>query len=60
MSNIPTDDPKPVPPDQPDDEDCCRSGCDPCVFDRYAEALERYRTELSAWEQRHAGSTQKN
>ncbi|MDR5824838.1 oxidoreductase-like domain-containing protein [Caballeronia sp. LZ043] len=33
--------------------DCCQSGCDPCVFDLYDEALARYRTELAAWEARH-------
>lgn len=31
-----------TPPVEPELEDCCRSGCCPCVFDLYAEALERY------------------
>lgn len=42
--------PRPVPPVQPELEDCCRSGCTPCVFDLYEEALERYERELKAWE----------
>ncbi|HEY1226984.1 MAG TPA: oxidoreductase-like domain-containing protein [Ramlibacter sp.] len=36
------------PPVEPDLEDCCRSGCCPCVFDLYAEALERYEAWLAA------------
>lgn len=41
---------KPVPPPEPALEDCCTSGCVYCVFDVYAEALERYRQQLAAWE----------
>jgi len=41
---------RPLPPVQPDLEDCCRSGCVPCVFDLYEEALARYERELTAWE----------
>ncbi len=46
--------PKPVPPDSPDDSECCHSGCDPCVYDLHAMAMERYRTELKAWEEKIA------
>lgn len=42
--------PRPVPPVQPELEDCCRSGCAPCVFDLYEAALERYERALAAWE----------
>jgi len=48
------DDPRPTPPIRPDPEDCCHSGCDPCVFDLYDEEVERYRAALAAWEARHA------
>lgn len=48
------DDPRPTPPEQPELEDCCNSGCSPCVFDLYDEALARYRVELAEWEARHA------
>ena len=48
-------DPRPVPPEQPDDSECCRSGCDPCIFDLYQQALEEYRIKLKEWEARQAG-----
>jgi hypothetical protein len=35
---------KPVPPEP---EDCCRSGCIPCVFDLYEEELARYEAWLA-------------
>ncbi len=55
MPKLPIDDdPPPVPPVRPDNDDCCHSGCDPCIFDLYAEELERYRAELHAWEKRRA------
>jgi hypothetical protein len=47
------DDPRPMPPREPALEECCRGGCEPCVFDRYYDALERYRCALEAWLQRH-------
>ncbi len=48
-------DPMPQPPAQPDLHDCCGSGCNPCVFDLYDAALERYREALRAWRERHPG-----
>ena len=46
------DDPRPVAPVQPELEDCCRSGCTPCVFDLYEDAMDRYRVQLARWEAR--------
>jgi hypothetical protein len=46
------DDPQPTPPIEPALEDCCQSGCDPCIFDIYQDALERYRVALQEWQAR--------
>jgi hypothetical protein len=46
-------DPPPRPPHQPALEDCCLSGCSPCIFDLYEDALERYRVKLAEWQLRH-------
>ncbi|WP_231906808.1 oxidoreductase-like domain-containing protein [Cupriavidus sp. D384] len=51
----PPDDPKPQPPERPGDNECCQSGCDPCVFDFYNDEMDRYRQELKAWEARQVG-----
>ncbi|MXN79254.1 oxidoreductase [Burkholderia sp. 4701] len=51
------DDPRPTPPPQPELEDCCNSGCSPCVFDLYEEAMDRYREALAAWAARQAERT---
>ena len=48
-------DPRPTPPVRPDNDDCCKSSCDPCIFDVYDDALDRYRAALQAWEARHGG-----
>jgi len=53
------DDPKPQPPVQPDLDDCCHSGCSPCVFDLYDEALERYEVALAQWQARQARQARK-
>lgn len=50
----PEDDPRPQPPERPDDNACCQSGCDPCIFDLYNDEVTRWRAELAAWEQREA------
>ena len=43
---------RPTPPRKPEPNECCESGCDSCVFDRYAEACERYEQALAAWQAR--------
>jgi hypothetical protein len=44
---------RPQPPAEPALEDCCRSGCNPCVFDLHAAAAERYEQALAEWIERH-------
>jgi hypothetical protein len=46
------EDPAPVAPKRPELEDCCRSGCTPCVFDLYEDAMDRYRAQLARWQAR--------
>ena len=46
------DDTPPVPPVRPGNDECCRGACDPCIFDVYEDALERYRADLRAWQER--------
>jgi Oxidoreductase-like protein, N-terminal len=44
---------RPVPPCEPTPEECCQRGCEPCIFDRYYEALERHQQALDTWLKRH-------
>ena len=46
-------DPQPLPPREPDAIECCGSGCAPCVYDVYWEAVACYEAELEAWRARH-------
>ena len=48
------DDPPPQPPERPAAGECCDSGCDPCVLDLYAQALECHRIAYQAWQARQA------
>ncbi len=46
-------DPRPQPPEKPLPGDCCDGGCDPCVYDVYADELAAYEKALAAWRARH-------
>jgi hypothetical protein len=50
--NVPVADSPPTPPEKPLASDCCGGGCPRCVYDLYDEALEHYRQDLRAWQQR--------
>ncbi|MBX9800863.1 MAG: oxidoreductase-like domain-containing protein [Burkholderiaceae bacterium] len=43
----------PVPPVRPDNDECCHSGCEPCIFDLYELEMEKYRAALTEWEKKH-------
>lgn len=53
---IPNDDPMPLPPEAPDINACCGSGCDPCIFDAHDLAMDAYRQQLRAWQARQAAT----
>lgn len=53
----PPADPRPQPPEAPLPSDCCESGCEPCVYDLHAEAMDDYRHRLAAWLTRHSPGT---
>lgn len=46
---------KPVRPPEPEPWECCQSGCTPCIYDRYWEALTDYEAALRDWELRQVG-----
>ena len=48
-------DPQPEPPRAPEEGECCQSGCEPCIYDLYWEAFDRYEQALRAWRGRHGG-----
>jgi len=50
-------DPMPEPPASPDPNACCDSGCDPCIYDLYERAMDRYRLALQQWRDRHPEAT---
>jgi hypothetical protein len=45
----------PEPPRAPEPGECCQSGCEPCVYDLYWSAVERYEAALEAWKKRRSG-----
>lgn len=52
MSTEQSPDPMPRPPAQPDIDDCCGNGCDPCIFDSHDMAMDEYRQAMRAWQAR--------
>ena len=40
---------RPEPPREPEPNECCESGCDPCVYDRYWEACASYEQALALY-----------
>jgi len=40
----------PPPPEKPTPHECCGSGCVPCIYDYYYDALEK-------WQQQYGGRT---
>ena len=40
---------KPAEPRKPEPNECCGTGCIPCVMDLYEEDLQQYEQELAAW-----------
>jgi len=38
----------PPPPEKPEPNDCCGSGCMPCVFDHYYTALEEWQQKYGS------------
>jgi hypothetical protein len=53
MTHANASDSPPTPPVAPDPADCCGEGCVHCIYDVYEASLERYRTLLEAWRERH-------
>lgn len=35
-------------PARPHEDECCKRGCDPCIFDYYERALERWSERVRA------------
>ena len=47
------DDPRPPAAEAPGPHQIWQSGCIPCVYDMYDEAMGEYREALKAWLARH-------
>jgi hypothetical protein len=52
--SCPKDDPQPQRPREPEPWECCQSGCSPCVYDGYWEAVDHYEAALEAWKKRQS------
>jgi hypothetical protein len=51
------DEQRPQPPREPEPWECCQSGCNPCVYDRYWADLECYERALTEWLVRRSRET---
>ena len=40
-------------PEPPAPGECCGSGCDPCIYDLYERALERWERRVRRLRERH-------
>lgn len=38
----------PTPPRRPAPEECCKRGCDPCIYTYYWNAIERWKDKVRA------------
>ena len=56
-SPLSNDDPRPEEPIEPDLNECCGNGCEPCVFDTYAEDRRAWQQAVKEWEERHRDRT---
>lgn len=45
-------------PERPDPEDCCGSGCMPCILDAYEQALEEWGETVARLRAEHAARQQ--
>ena len=50
--------PRPQAPEAPVPEECCNSGCEPCILDLYTEELAKYRHDLAEWERLYGNAGQ--
>ena len=50
--------PRPQAPEAPAPEECCNSGCEPCIMDLYTEELAKYWRDLAEWERLYGDASQ--
>jgi hypothetical protein len=46
----------PIAPTPPEAGECCQSGCEPCVYDRYWDALDSYEKKLAEWREKRSAA----
>ncbi len=45
----------PPPPEKPEPDECCGSGCVPCILDLYEDRLQAWRERVAAIRARRRG-----